>query len=109
MNLRPSFAFLSLIVTVLTLSLTAHEEGNAENGKKTFEQCAVCHNTDTDEKKVGPSLKGVFKRKKLQNGKPVTDENVLTQINAGGGGMPPFGDKLSAEEKGDLIAYLHTL
>ena len=39
--------------------------GNAEKGKETFEQCSVCHNVDTDEKKMGPSLKGLFKRERL--------------------------------------------
>jgi len=32
------------------------------------------HNADNDEKKIGPSLKGVFKHDKLKNGKKVTDE-----------------------------------
>lgn len=78
-------------------------------GKETFEQCGVCHNTDTDEKKIGPSLKGLFKHDKLKNGKPVTEENVLNVINAGGGGMPAYSDTLSADEKKNLIAYLKTL
>jgi mono/diheme cytochrome c family protein len=78
-----------------------------EQGKKVFEQCAVCHNAETAETKVGPSLKGLFQRKKLKNGKAVSDENVLTVINSGGGGMPPFANTLSAEEKDNLLAYLH--
>src|SRR5579872_2189732 len=83
--------------------------GDAAKGKETFEQCAVCHNVDTDEKKMGPSLKGLFKRKTLQSGKPVNDENVLGQINAGGNGMPAYGDMLSADDKANILAYLHTL
>jgi mono/diheme cytochrome c family protein len=58
---------------------------------------------------MGPSLKGLFKRKTLQNGKPVSDANVLAQINNGGNGMPAYGDMLSAEDKANLLAYLHTL
>ena len=84
-------------------------KGDPAKGKETFEQCAVCHNVDTDEKKMGPSLKGLFKRKTLVTGKPVTDENVLAQINNGGNGMPGYADMLSADEKTDLLAYLHTL
>ena len=42
-----------------------------------FEQCAVCHNVDTDEKKIGPSLKGLVQTDKLKNGKPVNEANVL--------------------------------
>lgn len=84
-------------------------KGDAAKGKETFEQCAVCHNVDTDEKKMGPSLKGLFKRKTLVTGKPVNDENVLAQINNGGNGMPGYADMLSADEKTNLLAYLHTL
>jgi cytochrome c len=83
--------------------------GDAAKGKAAFEQCAICHNVDTPDKKMGPSLQHLFKRKTLQSGKPVTDENVTAQINAGGNGMPAYGDMLSAEDKADLLAYLHTL
>lgn len=87
----------------------AQKTGDAAKGKEVFEPCAVCHNVDTDEKKVGPSLKGLFKRDKLKNGKKVTDANVLAMINAGGNGMPSYSDMLSDEDKSNVIAYLHTL
>lgn len=83
--------------------------GNAEKGKETFEQCSVCHNVDKDEKKMGPSLMGLFKHEKLTNGKKVTEANVKAVINAGGNGMPAYADMLSDDEKADLIAYLKTL
>ena len=35
-------------------------KGDAAKGKAIFEQCAVCHNADSDEKKMGPGLKGLF-------------------------------------------------
>jgi cytochrome c2 len=69
----------------------------------------VCHNVDNDEKKMGPSLKGLFKRKALASGKPVNDANVMAQINAGGNGMPAYSDMLSADDKANIMAYLHTL
>lgn len=84
-------------------------KGDAAKGKETFEQCAVCHNVDTDEKKMGPSLKGLFTHKTMVGNKPVTDANVLAQINTGGNGMPAYADMLSADEKANLLAYLHTL
>ena len=84
-------------------------KGDATKGKGVFEQCALCHNVDSPEKKMGPSLQGLFKRKVLQNVKAVNDANVIAQINAGGNGMPPYADTLSAEEKTNLLAYLHTL
>jgi len=83
--------------------------GDAAKGKEVFEQCGACHNTDTDEKKMGPSLKGLYKRAKLTNGKPVNDANVKAVINAGGNGMPAYADLLTDEEKADVMAYLKTL
>jgi mono/diheme cytochrome c family protein len=100
----------------LTAAVAANQKdgskGDAAKGKTSFEtNCAVCHNVDTDEKKMSnaPSLKGLFKRKTLQNGKPMNDANVLEQINSGGNGMPPFTDMLSADDKANVMAYLHTL
>jgi cytochrome c2 len=87
----------------------AAAKGDAAKGKAAFEQCAICHNVDSPEKKMGPSLQGLFKKKTLSNGKPVTDDNVLAQINNGGNGMPAYSDMLSAEDKADLLAYLHTI
>src|ERR1700738_1982585 len=88
------------------LVIAADKDGNAAKGKEVFDQCSVCHNVDSDEKKIGPSLKGLFKHDKLKNGKKVTDANVLAVINAGGGGMPSYSDTLSDQEKADVIAYL---
>jgi cytochrome c len=83
--------------------------GDAAKGKEVFEQCGVCHNVDTDEKKMGPSLKGLYKKDKLKNGKKATDENVKAIINTGGNGMPAYEDMLSDEEKKHLMAYLKTI
>jgi cytochrome c len=91
------------------LTAADKKEGDAAKGKEVFEQCGVCHNIDTDEKKIGPSLKGVFKHDKLKNGKKVTDETVKAVINAGGNGMPAYADLLSEAEKANVIAYLKTL
>src|SRR5579885_950415 len=87
----------------------AADKGDPAKGKEVFEQCAVCHNTDTDEKKIGPSLKGLYKHAALKNGKKVTDENAKAMINAGGNGMPAYADLLSEAEKTNVIAYLKTL
>ena len=84
-------------------------DGDATKGKEVFEQCSVCHNSDTTEKKMGPGLKGEFKKDKMANGKAPTEANVRALINAGGNGMPPYSDMLTDAEKNDLIAYLKTL
>jgi mono/diheme cytochrome c family protein len=84
-------------------------KGDAAKGKEVFAQCAVCHNADSTEQKMGPGLKGLFKRDKLANGKKVADATVREKIDEGGNGMPPFKDTLSDQEKDDVIAYLKTL
>jgi cytochrome c len=108
LEVRKTIISLTAGVALLALQAMAGN-GDAEQGKKIFEQCAVCHNAETAETKVGPSLKALFQHKKLKNGKHVTDENVLTIINTGGGGMPPFANTLSQEEKDNLLAYLHSI
>jgi mono/diheme cytochrome c family protein len=103
------------IITILGTGLAgfllaAPRGGDADKGKSTFEDnCAVCHNVANDEKKMGPSLKGLFKRPTLKNGKKVTEANVLAVINAGGNGMPAYADMLNDDEKGNVLAYLKTL
>jgi cytochrome c2 len=92
-----------------SLTIHAADKGDAAKGKEVFEQCAVCHNANSTEKKMGPGLKGLFKRDKLTNGKPVTEANVRAKINDGGNGMPAYKDMLSDQEKDNLIAYLKTL
>jgi cytochrome c len=87
----------------------AKDAGDAAKGKETFEQCAACHSADTDEKKMGPSLMGLYKRGKLKNGGKVTDAAVKKIINEGGNGMPAYADLLSDEEKANVIAYVKTL
>ena len=83
---------------------------DAAKGKSTFEDnCSVCHNADSEERKVGPGLKGLFKHEKLANGKAVTEGNVTTVINEGGNGMPPFADVLSKAEKENIVAFLKSL
>jgi cytochrome c2 len=90
-------------------ALAAEKEGDVAKGKAVFEQCAMCHEVATDEKKLGPSLKGLFKKDKMTNGKKPTEANVREQIDAGGNGMPAYKDMLSDEEKSDVIAYLKTV
>lgn len=98
-----------LMTNSMVMPAHAAPAGNAEKGKEVFEQCGACHNADTDEKKMGPALKGLYSKAKLKNGKKVTDANVLAIINAGGNGMPAYADMLSDEEKANVIAYLHTI
>jgi mono/diheme cytochrome c family protein len=84
-------------------------QGDAAKGKAVFQQCSVCHRADSEQKKMGPGLKGLFKKAKLTNGRKPTDAGVRAKIDAGGNGMPAYKDMLSDAEKDDLMAYLKTL
>jgi cytochrome c len=90
-------------------AVMAADKGDPAKGKDIFEQCGVCHNSDSTEKKMGPGLKGLFKKDKMSNDKKPTEANVRAKIDEGGNGMPPYKDMLSDQEKDDLIAYLKTL
>jgi mono/diheme cytochrome c family protein len=106
-----TFALSGVLVMGLAATVRAGGAGDAAKGKDTFEgnMCAQCHNITGAEGGVGPSMKGLFKRKTLKNGTPVSDASVLAQINKGGGGMPPYETTLSAEDKANVLAYLHSL
>jgi mono/diheme cytochrome c family protein len=98
------------LVLLAGAQVFAQKKGDAAKGKATFEEnCSVCHNADSEERKVGPGLKGLFKRDKLVNGKAVNEANVRALINAGGNGMPSYADLISDGEKNDIVAYLQTL
>ena len=87
----------------------AAQAGDVAKGKDLFEgKCIVCHNPDSNEKKIGPGLKGL-KGGKLPSGKDATREVLLGIVDAGGGGMPAYKELLTDEEKSDVIAYCLTL
>lgn len=103
------FAICAALAAASTQALPAAGKGDAAKGKEVFEQCSVCHNADSTDKKMGPGLKGLFKKSKLTNGKAPTEANIRAKIDEGGNGMPAYKDMLSDQEKDDLIAYLKTL
>lgn len=80
-------------------------------GKEVFEKkCAVCHFADSDQKKIGPGLKGLFKRGTFSiNGNKVTTENLKTWIENGDAMMPPMKETLEQEQIKDVVAYVKTL
>ena len=101
-------------VAILTLrnpttAAPAYPDANAARGKEVFQQCSGCHSTESNDKKVGPSLRGLFRRSKLQDGRPATEENIRLTIQNGRDGMPSFGKTLSPRQMDQLIAYLKEL
>src|SRR5438046_4406546 len=85
------------------------KSGDATKGQEDFQQCGVCHNADSTEKKMGPGLKGLFQKDKMSNDKKPTEANVRAKIDEGGNGMPAYKDMLADEEKNNVIASLQTL
>jgi cytochrome c len=97
---------LSMAVAIAPLFAAA----DSAKGKTVFEDnCSICHNSDSAEKKIGPGLKGLFKKAALANKKKPSDATVTGMINEGGNGMPPFADQLTPAEMLDLVAFLKTL
>src|SRR5271166_4502571 len=84
-------------------------KGDVSNGKEMFKTCAGCHNIDNDQRKMGPSLRTLFGKVTLRNGKRVDDANVREIIREGFNGMPSFAYSYRPAEMDDLMAYLHTL
>ena len=87
----------------------AHAASTAEGQAQFKEKCAVCHWADKTDKRIGPGLKGLFKRAKLFDERPVNEANVRDLIQKGGGKMVGFEDALDAKQIDALIAYLKTL
>jgi mono/diheme cytochrome c family protein len=85
-------------------------KGLAAEGAMVFKQnCSACHFTDTTAVKVGPGLKGIFKRDKFPaSGRPVSDANFRQVLKTPFSKMPPFGH-LSDEQVDAVLDYLKTL
>jgi cytochrome c len=73
------------------------------------DRCAICHFGESDARKIGPGLKGVYKRGKFADGGKVDDAAIENRILNGGKNMPPFKPVLAPNQVRDLIAYLKTL
>jgi uncharacterized membrane protein len=98
----------------LVYATKAHAAGETDDsvtqGAAVFQQnCSACHLTDSTASKVGPGLKGVFKRDKFEvSGKEATEENFRKQLVKPFSKMPPFGH-LTPEQVDALVAYSKTL
>jgi cytochrome c553 len=86
-------------------SLTPQEA----EGKHLYDvRCAHCHEeNDLALKKVPPDLHGLFNRKTLPSGIPLTDDAVRHNVLAGRGMMPGFAGRFDDAQMAALLAYLH--
>src|SRR6266436_6698856 len=102
---------MKLLGCTIALGFAAFAQNTPEalDGKKLFEKkCGVCHASETPERRIGPSLKGV-KEGHLPGGRNATQDAILKQLNDGGNGMPVFRELLSDAEKDSVIRYVLTL
>jgi cytochrome c len=85
--------------------------GSAARGKEVFDQkCSMCHFADSDQKKIGPGLKGISKRGTFTvNGNKVTTQSLTTWIENGDSLMPGMKDSLEPAQIKDVVAYVKTL
>ena len=100
--------FIGAAALALVLPFATFADDVSDGATAFGSKCAVCHNADSAESKIGPGLAGI-KDGKLPSGKEATDENILAIINQGGNGMPAYESILTAEEANALVAYLKTL
>jgi cytochrome c2 len=80
-------------------------------GKTLFQQkCAMCHYDISEQKKIGPGLKGISKRGTFTvNGNKISDESLKNWIENGDQLMPGFKDTLEQAQIKDVIAYVKSL
>ena len=113
-----AIAFIFIGATLLGGCETNRVKSNAElglnqqqaAGRALFDHyCSACHNAYSSSGSKGPGLKNLFGRQFLPSGLPANDRFVKQTIGAGRGMMPGFGDALTPDQLGSLMAYLHTL
>ena len=100
-----------LVAQVSAAKAAAPNAAAVGRGKTVFQQkCSVCHYDNSEQKKIGPGLKGLSKRGTFSvNGNKITDDSLKTWIENGDQLMPPFKDVLEAGQIKDVIAYVKTL
>jgi len=83
---------------------TAAAHGPQRGEEIYYVKCWFCHNPLAQQ--GGPSLKGLFSRRALLSGTPVSDAAVIEKIRAGGPAMPAYRHVLSDADLADLVSYL---
>ncbi len=123
-------AFLRALVPVLAVisaASAARAEAETGDGQLAFNNaCRTCHSMREGDHRLGPSLYGVVGRKAgsiegynfssaMQSANIVWDEATLDKFIASpdevvrGHKMKPFGGIDSAEQRGEIIAYLKSI
>lgn len=101
----------SILAQTSSKKSTSGNSAAVTRGKSLFQQkCAICHYDNSEQKKIGPGLKGISKRGTFTaNGNKITDDSLKTWIENGDQLMPPFKEVLETAQVKDVIAYVKTL
>lgn len=101
----------SILAQTSSKKSTSGNSAAVTRGKSLFQQkCAICHYDNSEQKKIGPGLKGISKRGTFAvNGNKITDDSLKTWIENGDQLMPPFKEVLETAQVKDVIAYVKTL
>lgn len=109
---------LSVLVGAFGVPVALHAQGNADNGKVVYDKwCAGCHGENGDGEGVAASYmlprprdftRGVYQIRTTASGDLPTDADLRRMITEGmpGSTMPAWGEKLSAGQINDVIAYV---
>ena len=118
MDQRMTVRFLVMVGLCYLLAVSAglaattcdYEKSFGREDKTLFgKHCGVCHSVGGGWKKPGPPLNGLFERKQLVTGKPVTEESVRELIMKGGPKlMPGFQSMLAPDQVDEIVRYLKT-
>ena len=117
------FVVAGIALAVMMTGRTATADGDAEQGRKAFRQCAACHSVEKGDHRTGPSLANIwgqkagkikgFRRysKVLKGSGVVWNENTLDQWLADPKALIP-GNRMvirgmkDGAERANLIAFL---
>lgn len=103
---------LAMVLTIAVLTCVpaeaSHEAPSEQEAGWNLvkERCYLCHYLDRDGVKFAPSLKGLFQREKLLNGKPVNDGTVSAWIVEGSANMPAFRHTLTPRQIQLIVKFL---
>lgn len=97
--------YLAILPFLYSQKLTPEQE----RGKDLFKGCQSCHNVRTDARRAGPSLRTLFGKVRMGNGKRAIEDNVRQIIAEGYNGMPSYRYTFREDDWTDLLAYLKTL
>ena len=106
---RMTVRVLKVLFAANILAFAQSEPSLEDKGKDIFRACSGCHNVLTDARKSAPSLRTLFGKVRLINGKRTSPESVRELITEGYNRMPSYRYLLRPKDWEELMAYLMTL